>query len=327
MSISTGAISPDRSIVITGSFEGYLVEWDVTSGERLRVLLDPEAKEDVNPRVVWIVDGVEKDPGYQISRLSECMRGSSIMVVRFSPDGSFFGVGAANGAIVLWNTESRGEILCWYNHKDRIDTLAFSPDNHWVAAGSLEDAVDSLRVWHPGGGMQFESSEAFASDRHIGGVSSLSFSPDNRLLVSGGFSMSGYTGPLVYDLETGKIVGSFYYDMTRQLDYSPDGKLLATGDDFGTVTFWDVETEKSLHKEKVHGRPVGTVLFSPDGRRLATGSWDGTINVWDVAARRSLAQYNSHAIVLAIRFTDDDRSLIVVSTTETSDQPEIHHFP
>jgi WD40 repeat protein len=327
MSIATAALSPDGKILITGSFEGYLIEWDVTSSAKRSVLLDPERLEDVNPEVVCIENGVEVEAPFQLVRMSECMRESSILSVRFSPDGSMFAVGAANGAIVLWNMESRGEILYWADHKDRIDALAFSPDNHWVAAGSLEDAVDSLRVWRLGGSMPFRSSEAFSDDSHVGGVSSLCFSPDNRILAAGGFTMSGYTGPLLYEIKTGKRVGSFHYDMTRYLDYSPDGKLLATGDDFGTVTFWDVESGKPLFKEKAHGRPVGAVLFSRDGRRLATGSWDGSVNVWDVAARKTLARYACNAIVLAIRFTDDGRSLIVAATAKDADQPDILHFP
>jgi WD40 repeat protein len=115
--------------------------------------------------------------------------------------------------------------------------------------------------------------------------------------------------------------------LTRGLDFSPDGKLLVTGDDFGTVTFWDVETNKPQFSEEAHTRPVGSVLFSRDGRMLATGSWDGSVRVWDVAEKKSLANYATGAIVFTMRFAADDRSLIVACTKEDSHEPDMFYFP
>ncbi len=255
------------------------------------------------------------------------MRGSSILSVRFSPDGRKFAVGAANGALVLWNAESRGEIRRWSQHEEPVNALAISPDNHWLAVGSLEDGVDSLRVWRLDGAMPFESFEAFSDDSHVGGVSSLYFSSDNRILAAGGFTMSGYTGPLLYEVSTGKRVGSLLYDMTRSLDYSPDGRLIATGDDYGTVKIWNAESGTKLLEEKAHGRAIGAVLFYRDGNWLATGSRDGAVKVWDVAAKRTFAEYAGHGVVRAMRFDDDGCGLVVAATAEGSNHPDILRFP
>jgi WD40 repeat protein len=309
MCVVTASFSPVGNIFLTGSLNGSVVEWDAISGARRRVVLEPEPEAPSLP-----------------PRLSECMWGSPIRCVRFSPDGSLFAAGAANGAIVLWNAENRAAIQFWPEHQAKVDALAISPDSRWLAVGSVEDAIDSLRVWRRKQDASFEFTEAFSSDRHIGGVSSLCFSPDSRTLAAGGFSMSGYTGPLLYDLATGKGVGGFYYDMTRSLDISPDGRLLVTGDDFGTVRFWDVESKTRLFEAKGHERMILVVRFSPDGARLATGSVDCSVRVWDMATRETLARYDCHGVVLAIHF-DEDFALRVVATAERSSGPRLLHFP
>jgi WD40 repeat protein len=115
-----------------------------------------------------------------------------------------------NGAVVLWNAETRSEVESWTAHRDPVDALAISADNRWLATGSLEDGTDSLRVYRLTNEPPFPKDEAFSDDRHVGGVSSLCFSPDSRFPVAGGFKLSGYTGPVVYEVDTGKRVGALF---------------------------------------------------------------------------------------------------------------------
>jgi WD40 repeat protein len=308
MALATASFSPDGSTLLTGSFHGDIQEWDVGTGALRRTLLSECGDED------------------EPVRLSECMRETAIRCVRFSPDGSLFAAGSHNGAIVVWETAGRREILSWTEHPDRIDALAFSPDNRWVAAGSHECAVDSLRVWRLGGPPAFESAEAFADEGHIGGVSCVCFSPDSRVLAAGGFTMSGYTGPFLYDVGTGTRLGSLLYDMSWGLDFSPDGTLIATGDDFGSMRLWHAVGGRPIFEEKAHTRPVATVRFSRDGRRLATGSWDGTVQVWDVATRSRLTRHDCGGIVVAVCWAPDDPSLVVATVTETGWRPGLVHL-
>ena len=75
----------------------------------------------------------------------------------------------------------------------------------------------------------------------------------------------------------------------QDIDFSPDGKLLASATLAGDTDLWDVPTGKSLARlsNESHGRAYdSTVRFSPDGRMLAVGDTSGNVVIWDLPRRR-----------------------------------------
>jgi WD40 repeat protein len=325
MNLTTASFSPDGYTLITGSADGYLCEWDTETGDRRRVLLDPMAEEDERPRVV-IVDesGREEDAPFQLRRLSEPMRGAPIGCVRHSSDGRRFAVGAASGWVAVWNAFSRGELLAWEAHSDRIRALAFSPDGQWLASGSGGEDETTVRVWLVAGPVDGRLIEVFSDGAHVGGVSSLSFSGNSRYLAAGGYTYSGYTGPLLYDLKKQERVGTFQWELTSALQLSPDGRLLATGSDYGEVSAWAVAREERVFSEKAGDDLIGVVAFSPDGRLVASGDEGGHVAVWDIRRERPDAEWEFTGAIRALWFHPNRRELRVAAAVEGAAAPAIH---
>eukprot|EP01103_Thecamoeba_quadrilineata_P002424 TRINITY_DN12385_c0_g1_i1.p1 TRINITY_DN12385_c0_g1~~TRINITY_DN12385_c0_g1_i1.p1 ORF type:complete len:667 (-),score=150.46 TRINITY_DN12385_c0_g1_i1:106-2106(-) len=69
-----------------------------------------------------------------------------------------------------------------------------------------------------------------------------------------------------------------------RLDFSPDGKYLASADRNRIIYIWDAATKKELITDWVyHTARVDALQFHADSRHLVSGGLDQTIIVWDVA--------------------------------------------
>ena len=105
------------------------------------------------------------------------------------------------------------------------------------------------------------------------------------------------------------------------LEFSPDGKLLATGDRSGGILLWDSARGGNAGTLAEHKDSITSLSWRSDSKLLVSGSEDGQIIVWNVAdgfplatmakAHTAKAAPNTYGVipggVLSVQFTSDGR--------------------
>jgi COMPASS component SWD3 len=112
-------------------------------------------------------------------------------------------------------------------------------------------------------------------------VDSLVFSPDSKILVSGG----GSNNPQMHlwSVEQGSSLAKIRAQRTAILAMaiSPDGKSLISGGKDSALNVWDWQTGKYQAALLEHSKSVTSLAISPDSQVLVSGGLDG-IKVWDL---------------------------------------------
>src|SRR5262249_41648035 len=151
-----------------------------------------------------------------------------------------------------------------------------SPDGQTLAVGTA--AVNqNLYFFRVADGALIRTITAHAS-----GTTSVAFSPDGALLVSGGRDR-----PVkLWRGSDGALVNTFSHGIrVISVAVSPDGQVIASGSSSGDIKLWRVWDGALLGTLTGHTDNVFSLAFSSDGATLASGGGDESVRLWSVPGR------------------------------------------
>jgi len=104
------------------------------------------------------------------------------------------------------------------------------------------------------------------------------------------------------------------------LEFSPDGKRLATASADKKARVWDrMESDADPLVLEGHHEPLTDIAWSPDGRTLATASKDWTVCLWDAVTGKCVRTLFGHKdSVESVAFSPDGRRLATASRDTTA---------
>lgn len=107
------------------------------------------------------------------------------------------------------------------------------------------------------------------------------------------------------------------------LDYSRDGRMIASGSGDCTARIWSVADSKCLHILRITDNDqkdpgVTSVAFSPDGRLVAAASLDKMVRIWDSQTGILCERLEGHKdSVYSVSFMPDGKTLVSGSLDKT----------
>nr|POF13692.1 vegetative incompatibility protein het-e-1 [Quercus suber] len=90
------------------------------------------------------------------------------------------------------------------------------------------------------------------------------------------------------------------------LTFSPDGQVVASGSNDGTVRLWNAITGEQMQKLEGDVGVVHKVVFSPEGQVLASVSEDATVRLWNTTTGEQTQKLEGHdSRINAVAFSPD----------------------
>lgn len=282
--IHSVALDPDGRFLASVSEDSFVMLWDMNSqklftqlcghtGTVFRVIFSPDGKTlvsgDATGKVLfWNLEQIANSANEDQS--DECLYAATGKVPKqdkrqirsfaFSPDGASLAIGLTKGQIKLWDMlNNRWIETLSHTKKNTVRSVVSSPGGQMLVTASSGE----IHLW--------DTSEPSPEHKRAipieEGTVHLAISPDSNLIAAG---LENGTVK-IWNVEGEKWDRSFQehgseqddsLKQVRSVEFSADGKVLATSGAEGKVRLWDLSRNKVSAQLDGHTGPLAQVTFA-----------------------------------------------------------------
>ena len=317
------AVSGDGRYFASASYDDTVILWNVLTGESLftyhqrsidfwrgklvfsadstqLVILtggpDLADKTDSDPLqiVIWDIQAAVERGETEIVRsvilpVSDTMAVTDYMI---NPDLSLFAVGYDDGTLELWNPVSGRLLLRFSAHSQKL-SLNFSLDGSLLATMSDDT---SIKVWSVASLLTAKTEPILTMlDKIIGAADTLTFSPDNSILVNSARIRLALVWKLVASEKIARgeqLYALQHNNIIRSSTFNSDSTQLVTTSMDSIIRIWDVATGELLIQLAGHQDQVHDVALTIDDQTVITAGEDKTVKVWDISSDGLSERFN-----------------------------------
>ncbi|HTR82660.1 MAG TPA: Ig-like domain-containing protein [Bacteroidota bacterium] len=236
------AVNPQGTMLITGSANGNIIVWDIPSASATLSI-----------------------PAYPVP----------ITSVSVSPDGQYIASSSTDSSTIkVWRVSDGSLLWTVAGHTSLINATCYSPDGTELFSCSDDQHV---KTWNALDGsllrdasVSFNYFKSLATNSAANMVAAGSVSQSNSLTawqLTTGTQLSGFT-------PNGSIPGAY------AVAFSADGTSLVCGYDDYFVRVWSVSNRSLVTELYGHRSQVHAVAFNKGADLMASGSSDGILKIW-----------------------------------------------